>query len=60
MLTADRYPMVLRREGCQARPRCVEPLGDGRWRVDLMEGSVTLYQQDPRAVGVPRWPHGRV
>jgi hypothetical protein len=27
----------------------VEPLGDGRWRVDLIDGSVTLCQQNPRS-----------
>jgi hypothetical protein len=49
MLTTDQYPMVLKSDGCRARPRQVEPLTNGLWRVDWSGGLVSLYRDDPRA-----------
>ena len=49
MLTVDQYPMVLKSNGARGRPRHVEPILGGFWRVDWMDGPVSIYHRDPRA-----------
>jgi hypothetical protein len=49
MLTAEQYPMVLRSNGARGRPRHVEPMVGGFWRVDWIDGPVSIYRRDPRA-----------
>ena len=34
MLTVEQYPMVLKSNGARGRPRHVEPMLSGLWRVD--------------------------
>jgi hypothetical protein len=48
MITDDQYPMVLTCEGARSRPRHVALLRNDCWRVDWMDGLVTLYGRDPR------------
>jgi len=49
MLTVEQYPMVLRTDGPRGRPRNVEPTPSGLWRVDWIDGLVSVYRGDPRA-----------
>ena len=48
MFAIEPYPFVLRCEGFRVRPRRVALLPDMRWRVDWMDGRVTVYCCDPR------------
>jgi hypothetical protein len=48
MLLVEQYPMVLRSDGPRGRPRRVEPLPSGSWRVDWIDGVVSTYRCDPR------------
>ena len=49
MLSVEQYPMVLRSNGARGRPRHVEPMLGGFWRVDWIDGLVSTYRGDPRA-----------
>ena len=49
MFTREQYPMVLRSNGARGRPRHVEPMLSGFWRVDWIDGPVSIYRGDPRA-----------
>lgn len=49
MVVIERYPFVLRCEGSRVRPRRVALLPNIGWRVDWMDGRVTVYSWDPRA-----------
>lgn len=49
MLSGEQYPMVLRSDGPRGRPRHVEPMASGFWRVDWIDGLVSTYRGDPRA-----------
>jgi hypothetical protein len=48
--TTDRntYPVCITRPGGRDRPRRVERLANGYWRVDWVSQLVTLYNGDPR------------
>jgi len=46
--SADEYPVVLRYDGSRARPSRVLLMANGLWRVDWIEGLVSLYRSDPR------------
>jgi hypothetical protein len=48
MLVVEQYPMVLRSDGPRGRPRDVQPLASGSWRVDWIDGVVSMYRRDPR------------
>jgi hypothetical protein len=48
MVTADRFPIVLTRDGGRDRPVRVDQLPDGTWRVNWIGGLVSLYDRDPR------------
>jgi hypothetical protein len=48
MLTVEQYPMVLRTDGPRGRPRHVESMPNGLWRVDWIDGLVSTYRRDPR------------
>jgi hypothetical protein len=47
MLTVEQYPMVLKSNGARGRPRHVEPMLSGLWRVDWIDGLVSTYRGDP-------------
>jgi hypothetical protein len=49
MLMVERYPIVITCDGIRRRPGRVMPLEDDSWRVDWIDGGVTLYRCDPRA-----------
>jgi hypothetical protein len=49
MLSLEQYPMVLRSDGARGRPRHVEPMLGGFWRVDWIDGPASIYRGDPRA-----------
>jgi hypothetical protein len=49
MLMVEPYPIVIACDGSRRRPGRVMPLEDGGWRVDWIDGAVTLYRRDPRA-----------
>jgi hypothetical protein len=49
MLTVEQYPMVLKSNGARGRPRHVEPILGGFWRVAWIDGPVSIYRGDPRA-----------
>lgn len=42
------YPVCITRGGGRDRPRRVERLQNGLWRVDWISGIVTLYDNCPR------------
>jgi hypothetical protein len=48
MVTVELYPMALRCTGDRGRPRRLGLLADGCWRVEWIDGLVTLYERDPR------------
>ena len=48
MLMVEQYPMVLRSGRPRGRPHHVEPLPGGSWRVDWIDGVVSVYRCDPR------------
>lgn len=48
MCSVDEYPVVLRCDGLRGRPSRVLLMGNGMWRVDWIEGLVSLYRADPR------------
>jgi hypothetical protein len=48
MLTAERYPIVITCDGSRRRPGRVTPLPNEGWRVDWIDGLVTVYRRDPR------------
>jgi hypothetical protein len=48
MLTVELYPMVLMCDGGRGRPRSVELLPNGLWRVDWIGGLMSRYRGDPR------------
>jgi len=48
MCSAEEYPVVLRCDGLRGRPSRVLLMGNGMWRVDWVEGLVSLYRADPR------------
>ena len=48
MLIGEQYPMVLRSDGPRGRPRHVQPMHSGFWRVDWIDGLVSTYRRDPR------------
>ncbi len=47
MVTADRFPIVLTRDGGRERPTRVDQLADGTWRVEWIGGHVSVYDRDP-------------
>jgi hypothetical protein len=49
MSSFEEYPVVLRCDGLRGRPSQVVLMGNGMWRVDWIEGLVSLYRADPRA-----------
>jgi hypothetical protein len=49
MLSGEQYPMVLRSDGPRGRPRHVEPMPSGLWRVDWIDVLASMYRRDPRA-----------
>src|SRR5438067_1164719 len=48
MLMVEQYPMVLRSDGPRGRPRHVKRLPSGSWRVDWIDGFLSVYRADPR------------
>jgi len=48
MSSVEQYPVVLRCDGLRGRPSRVLLMGNGMWRVDWIEGLVSLYRTDPR------------
>jgi hypothetical protein len=49
MRMLERYPIVITCDGSRRRPGRVMPLEDEGWRVEWIDGVVTLYRRDPRA-----------
>ncbi len=50
MTVGDRthYPELVTRIGGRDRPRRVELVSNGLWRVDWRSGAVSSYERDPR------------
>ncbi len=49
MLNFERYPIAITCDGSRRRPGSVRPMPNEGWRVDWIDGPVTLYRRDPRA-----------
>jgi hypothetical protein len=49
MLMVESYPIVITCDGSRRRPARVMALEDEGWRVDWIDGVVTLYCRDTRA-----------